>query len=606
MDEPKQVLDVSYGTFSCRLEGFEDSVETMKTIVAYFHDLAGHDRFMDLEPQAPDMETLARLTEEQAGVPVELEGEGQNVSLRALPAETEAEEEDEDLAAALEALDEDEEEDEFADDDDVVAAEFAEDDSDIAEESAEVAAEEHDEDEDDIDDMIEASVADKLQRIKDVVGAGAALRHSYDASADEMPEGFAAEETEDDTANLAATEDAADLEADDDTAEVAETDDAIADESFEEVEEEVAEVSEAEVAEEAPAPAAPVHDPAKTRILNMDEMLDPSDFDDQLMPQEDQKTDVAEEEDAPAAETPAEDAPAAEGSGPLVLTSSDAAIGQDTPAPAATDDDEEFDLQAEVAKIEAELAARKGNSMARHGLPRSVDDAMSRILSQTDQHLNQPESRRHRDAFAQLKAAVAATEAARQLGDQGESAEDLGDRFKDDLGAHDAEERADATPAPKAPPLKLVETSRVHEPEETAPPAPAPAAAAPEQPSAQPQDAASARLREIAARKESAGEIGGTTGFKEFAQEQGADEIIDLIEAAAAYMYYVEGEADFSRPQVMKKVQTATGREISREDGLRAFGRLLRMAKIVKLSNGRFRVSESSDYRPDNARAAQG
>ena len=61
MEENTQVLDVTYGNFSCRLEGFEDSVETMKLVVSFFHELAGHDRFMDTEPLAPDMTTLARL-----------------------------------------------------------------------------------------------------------------------------------------------------------------------------------------------------------------------------------------------------------------------------------------------------------------------------------------------------------------------------------------------------------------------------------------------------------------------------------------------------------------------------------------------------------------
>ena len=41
MDENNQILDVTYGSFSCRLEGFDDSVETMKLVVSYFHELAG-------------------------------------------------------------------------------------------------------------------------------------------------------------------------------------------------------------------------------------------------------------------------------------------------------------------------------------------------------------------------------------------------------------------------------------------------------------------------------------------------------------------------------------------------------------------------------------
>ena len=84
-----------------------------------------------------------------------------------------------------------------------------------------------------------------------------------------------------------------------------------------------------------------------------------------------------------------------------------------------------------------------------------------------------------------------------------------------------------------------------------------------------------------------------------------ATELADLLEAAAAYICIVEGEDDFSRPQVMKKVQLATTTEFSREDGLRAFGKLLRMNRLAKLSNGRFQVAPDTRFVPEG-QAAQG
>ena len=637
-----KILTVSYGTFSCTLEGFDDSFGTMKAIAEYFRDLASNDRYFGAEPPTPDAEMLARIAEREIARQVDARQERGQIVLRASeqthaadtakqPAphaepqhDPETQEPDSEVQRTETAVNAPQSDDSFEPDGGCLPATPAEDELPNTEQEAptdRVAPSEETE-----ADFVspapvppasdEENVAAKLRRIRAVVSKA-------------QEPATAPLYTEDEHAEEAATDKDAFVPPATANVEVAPDTPAPTDE--------FSPIHEGVIAHGA-EPAAPAGEEAESFDV------DPSSDEVRLNTSNDE-----------AAEKQANPPESAEPRAGVLKVTRDVFEGAVAPDPAPEDEnaplkdvphsaesdtddwtyewfeeeesslspEEEAELRQELAQVEAELSAEAEDSI--EGESKDEDDEidsifavdpseqphesrhdriarrkqlyqsageqdMKRLIDKTKTEMAEPQAANRRNAIAHLRAAVAATNAEVAAGEPARE-DTITDAFRDDLASAVRPKRPEKPakssahrPATgqSAPPLKLVAEQRIDDPKDAKP--------------VRPRRVSRANLDEPLPESMAKEE------FADFAASVGAQSLGEILEAAAAYLTFVEEREDFSRPQLMTKLRDVQGEAFSREDGLRSFGTLLRNGKLRKAGSGRFSASPEIGFQPEARR----
>ena len=620
-----KILTVSYGTFSCTLEGFDDPFGTMRGIAEYFRDLAADDRYFGAEPPTPDVEMLQRIAEQEVQRRVEARMGDAGVALTQVTEVIEEESPEvaaETVGAPVDAADEAVVEpapEVVAEPEPETKQPFAEPHADVAEDVLETGPLALDDDyllSDEPEDVLAVdpdarppqegpaeTVAEKLRRIRAVVSKSIEPKQEDDTSFSESQAQFAAESEEPPKRERALSETIRQITADlaeDDDVELAgedhrvedldlsteiEDDEWPADDDYAEVEEQSIFADDGD-AEDA-AFEEPLNDTATEEdviaavasAMSDDQYEEAADEDYIEGAGEDVADDVAEERAADHSEEEPHLESAEVGEADEAAEVTPGAPEQDE---ADTSNVLTLDSGDEVKERDAAPSSRRTPMSPIHDNGSDV----GRLMAETDSKLLHDESVRRRRVISQMRAAVAATKADRALTGEVTSREQKDaveqEPYRDDLqeavgrGSRSGGER----PISVAP-LVLVSSQRVDEtrvyPKEKIVPK---ENIIPESAADVPQD------------------------FAGFAKAMGAEGLPEVMEAAAAFSMYVEGQEAFSRPEIMKRVSRYDpALTKSREDGLRSFGQLLRQGKLRKLERGLFTVADSTRFKPEDGAA---
>ncbi|MBO9408813.1 hypothetical protein J7399_15360 [Shimia sp. R9_1] len=459
-----------------------------------------------------------------------------------------------------------------------------------------------DEDEADSAAYEENSIAAKLERIRAVVSRADSAKSDaapMDADAEEDGE-TAADSNIFEEEDAALYQDVAPVEqaANEETEDAPTSEDVLSEDDFAAVTEAVAE-ADPQIEDDAPEAEA---QPLRARVVRMKK----ADFEEAVAAGllEAEPVDEDEEETAEAAPTSSL-TPEDEADLLSELAKVQAELKEaDAVADAAPEKEENLfaeDLSEDTATEADEEAAAPASER-----PQQPEPDLSRLMAKADSEMQEPAGKGRRSAIAHLRAAVAATRAEKHA--VANKSKDGTTAYRSDLASVVRAATGGATSA--AAPLKLVAAQRIDRPAETEEKSAQPASTAPKKaprriPVRPRRISADQVDREEAARAAAPVSSGSSamSGFLDYAKSVGATQLPESVEAAAAYLTYVEGLDRFTRPMLMRMAREVNVPQFSREEGLRSFGQLLRQQKIDKLAGGRFTANQAINFQPRDREA---
>jgi hypothetical protein len=695
MTSESKILTVSYGTFSCTLEGFENPFDTMKAIAEYFRDLAAQDRHFGAEPPPPDAAMLHRLAEREVA---RLAAAGRGVEAPKAEAHADEAVAESPVSPRIQ----------FNPAGRRPARNMAEPEAPVAEDTAGS--------EPSLQDIIPDGVAAKLARIRRSVhpaaaeAAGTASAFLADAPAEDLAaeplldaaplaDAVDAELSDIDLPASEPVESAADvldvepvehttpdfaarlneviagdplptlvdeepLAEARDVLEDAPWNVSIQDAAFEDVA--VAEIDDAPVEVRLDDDAALMSDTAIEDLADL-AALDGESFDEAALAA---ALDDSLPEDAPV-EMTLVDAETVDPLPEVIEPAAEIEALVEVAEPVeATEEIAAEDVQpaagsrrnsSRVVRLRPNDSAAPRDPAATRVLSRQEEtDEVARLMQQAEEVMAEDENRRRQEALSRLKAAIVSTEADRADIDYEAPRADVNlDPYRDDLAeAIQPDEPVAPPPPPEVKPRR--KSMPVRTPDQPRPgtirpgmisPAPlvlvseqrvdrvAPAAAslAPAEPGIGPAHhgdqpmpgmrtgrlsgaigsgaavaVQSSPARGIVLEKPSYGPATDAdddedlaedvreideSGLAAFAETVGARSMVEMLEAAAAFATCVEKREQFTRPQLMRRMMaSAGGKPVSREDGLRSFGTLLRTGRIEKVTRGHYALADTSPY----------